>query len=270
MIRLREDLHAAGALVRRDFQILLSYRARSVTHLLSVFFTLTLFHFLSRLVHVSSFPTHDSYYAFVVIGLITLQVLNSTLVAPPANLRQDLVAGTFERLLVSPFGAVDAVIASMIFPFVYSLMSAVAMLIFAGTVFGVNLEWATVPLIVPVSVVVALSFAPFGVLFLAVVLLAKQAVSGANFVIAGISLIAGLYFPVTLLPGWIRWTSKVQPFTPAVDLMRHVMVASPLHEDLWVEVVKLIGFTVALMPLSTGLLVLSLHFSRQRGTILEY
>jgi ABC-type multidrug transport system permease subunit len=68
-------------------------------------------------------------------------------------------------------------------------------------------------LIVPVGLLGAFSFAPFGVLFLAAVLLAKQAISGATFVVAVISLIAGMYFPVSLLPAWIRWSSDVQPFT---------------------------------------------------------
>ena len=42
-------------------------------------------------------------------------------------------------------------------------------------------------------------------------------------VITAIGLIAGFYFPVSLLPDWIRWTSNVQPFTPSVDLIRHCL-----------------------------------------------
>jgi ABC-2 type transport system permease protein len=267
---LGEDARAAAAVVKRDFLIMFSYRARFVTNLVSGFFILTVFHFISRLVHVSTFPTSDSYYAYVVIGLITLQVLNSTLASPPSTLRQELVAGTFERFVVSPFGATRAMLATLLFPFLSALTSALAMLIFAEAVFGVNLDWATLPLLVPVSILVALSFAPFGVAFLAVVLLVKQAVSGANFLIAGISLIAGLYFPVSLLPAWMRWMSDAQPFTPAVDLMRHVMVATDLRQSLWIELAKLVGFTAVLMPLAIGGLIAALRVSRRRGTILEY
>src|SRR5581483_11376153 len=86
----RDDLTAGFAIVRRDLRITLSYRARFATHVLSVFFTLTLFHFISRLVRVSTFPTPDAYYAFAVVGVISLQVLNSTLHVPPGALRQEL------------------------------------------------------------------------------------------------------------------------------------------------------------------------------------
>jgi ABC-2 type transport system permease protein len=267
---LREDLGAAAAVIRRDLLLTLSYRARFASHLLALFFSLTLFHFISRLVSVSSFASHDAYYAFAVVGLITLQVLNSTLNVPPGSLRQELVAGNFERFVLSPMGALRGMIAMLLFPFLYALVSAILMLVFAGVVFSVGLHWATLPLIVPVGLLGALSFAPFGVLFLAGVLLAKQAISGATFVVAGISLIAGLYFPVSLLPKWMRWMADVQPFTPAVDLMRHVLMGTQLHEGLGAELAKMVGFTAVLLPLSVWALAAALRLSRRRGTILEY
>jgi ABC-2 type transport system permease protein len=267
---LRDDARAFGAVVLRDWRITLSYRARFLSTLASSFFSIVLFHFISRLVHVKSFATADAYFAYALIGLISLQVLNSTLHAPPGALRQELVAGTFERFVLSPMGGVRGGLAMLMFPFVYAVLTGLLMLIFAAAVFGVHLEWTTLPLVIPVGLLGALSFAPFGVLFLATVLLAKQAISGATFVVAGISLIAGLYFPVSLLPAWMRWMSNVQPFTPAVDLMRHVMVGSHLHQPLATELGKLVGFTAVLLPLSIWALAGALRVSRRRGTILEY
>lgn len=265
-----EEFGAAGAMVRRDFLMALSYRTRFLSHFLSIFFTLTLFHFISRLVRVPSFGSAEAYYAFAVIGLITLQVLNSTLTMPPGVLRQELVAGTFERLLVSPFGALRGIGAMLIFPFLYALITALVMLVFAGLLFGVHLHWATVPLVVPAGLLGALSFAPFGMLFLAMLLASKQSVTGANFVVAGISLVSGLYFPVALLPGWMKFLSNVQPFTPATDLMRHLMLGTHLHASALVELGKIAGFAAVLMPVSLYAVSIALRVSRKRGTILEY
>jgi len=270
MSHLVEDLRSAGALIRRDWQVTFSYRLRFVSHLLSIFFTLTLFHFISRLVRVPSFASPETYYAFAVVGLITLQILNSTLTMPPNLLRQELVTGNFERLLVSPFGALRGIAAMMLFPFIYALVTACLMLVFAGALFGVHLRWATVPLVIPVGVLGALSFAPFGLLFLTLVLVSKQAVTGATFVVAGISLVSGLYFPVSLLPAWMRFLSGVQPFTPAADLMRHLMVGTPLHASAAAELLKMACFAAVLLPLTIAAASLALRRSRRRGTILEY
>jgi ABC-2 type transport system permease protein len=270
MSALLADLGSAGALVRRDFQVALSYRMRFLSHLLSIFFTLTLFHFISRLVRVPSFESPAAYYGFAVIGLIILQVLNSTLGMPSGVLRQELVAGTFERLMVSPFGALRGIASTLIFPFVYALVTALLMLVFAGLLFGVHLHWSTIPLVVPVGLLGALSFAPFGMLFLALLLTSKQSISGATFVVAGISLISGLYFPISLLPGWMRFLSNIQPFTPATDLLRHLMLGTPLHASAAVELGKMVGFAAVLLPVSLVAVSAALRLSRRRGTILEY
>src|SRR4051794_11857174 len=100
---------AAAAVVRRDFLLMTSYRFRFVAQLVSAFFGLTLFYYISRLVHVGNGISSDEYYAFAVTGLMTLQVINSTLATPSATLRQELVAGTFERFATSPFGPIGGV-----------------------------------------------------------------------------------------------------------------------------------------------------------------
>jgi ABC-2 type transport system permease protein len=89
-------------------------------------------------------------------------------------------------------------------------------------------------------------------------------------VVAGISLLAGIYFPVELLPGWIRWASDVQPFTPAVDLLRHLLVDTPLGDGAGLDLLKLILFAAILMPLSVTALQAAVRRSRRLGTIIEY
>lgn len=267
---MKEQLTAAFAMVRRDWLIFISYRLRFVAVLLGSFFSLTLTYYISRLVNVPPFKGPDDYYAFAVVGLLILAVLNSTLAGPPGMVRQELVAGTFERLYLSSFGAVSSLVSMLLFPFVFALANASIMLVFAGLVFGLQIEWDTAPLAIPLAAAGALAFMPFGVLLLATVIVVKQAAAGTTWVIAGISLIAGLYFPVALLPDWIQWASDVQPFKPATDLLRHVLVGTPLSNSAWLELLKIAAFTAVLLPLSVRLLQLALALSRRRGTLIEY
>jgi ABC-2 type transport system permease protein len=147
---------------------------------------------------------------------------------------------------------------------------ALFMLCFAAVVYGVGVHWATVPLVPPVALLGALAFSAFGMLMVAAVITIKQSMAGATWVVAGISLIAGLYFPVSLLPSWIRWMSHVQPFTPAVDLLRHLLVGSRLASPAGEDLIKLIAFSVVLVPLSVYALALAVRFARRRGTLTEY
>jgi len=266
----RANANAAIALLRRDWQIFVSYRLRFVAQLVGSFFSLTLFYYVSRLVAVEPFTGPDDYYAFAVVGLVILTVLNSTLGTPPTRVRQELVAGTFERLYVSPFGPLWSLVSMLLFPFVFALLSSLIMLVFAGVVFGLDVQWDTAPLAIPLSLLGALSFMPFGVALLASVIVVKQASAGTTWVVAGISLVAGLYFPVALLPDWIQWASDVQPFTPATELLRHALVNTPLTESTWLSLTKLVGFTAVLLPVSFLLVQAALNTGRRRGTIIEY
>jgi ABC-2 type transport system permease protein len=261
---------AAFAVLRRDFLTFLSYRMRPITALLNALFTVTLFYYISRLVRIGAFASSDEYYAFVIVGIVILQVLTSTMLFPPDIVRQELVAGTFERLLLSPFGAVRSVISVMLFPFFYALLMALMTISISSVLYGLPVQWSTAPLAIPVGFLGALAFMPFGLLLLAAILVVKQTTFGVNWIIAAISLVAGLYFPVSLLPDWIEWASHVQPFTPAVDLLRDVLVGTPLRDPLWLGLAKLVGFAAVLLPVSLYALSSAVRLSRRRGTIIEY
>src|SRR5207244_11953469 len=101
----------------------------------------------------------------------------------------------------------------------------------------------------PVGFLGPLAFTPVALLFAAVTVAFKQA-PGQTVIVALISLVSGLYFPVELLPGWIRWLADVQPFTPAVDLMRHVTVGLEMKGSPWVAVAKLAVFAAVFLPLT--------------------
>jgi ABC-2 type transport system permease protein len=260
---------AAVGLLHRDWLTFTSYRTQLVSLLVGLLTNLALFYFLSRLVRVSAFSTHDSYFAYAVIGMVIVQVLQSTMGVAQA-LRGELQTGTFERLLLSPFGAIAGVASMMIFPFVVSLLSSILLLALATLVFGVPVRWDTAALAIPVALLGAGTFAAFGMLFAATTIVYKRAVGGLGLVMTAITLTSGLYFPVALLPDWLRWLSEVQPFTPSVNLLRNVLVGTPLLEAWWIDVVKIAGFLFAMVPLSLLALRTGIRIAQKRGTIIEY
>lgn len=261
---------AAGAICKRDFLLFISYRTRTFTTFFTVLVSLTLFYYVSRLVNSPRVGSPDEYYAFVVVGLVIFGVLTSTLSTPVGTLRAELQTGTFERLVVSPFGPVRAIASLLIFPLALAVVTGILSLFFAGLVFGLEVRWSTAPLAIPVGLLGAAAFAPFGLAMAALVVVFKQTNAGATFVITGISLLAGIYFPVELLPSWIRWASDVQPFTPAIDLLRNVLVGTPLDDSAALELGKLVGFAVVTAPLAVLALQAAVRRSRRVGTIIEY
>jgi ABC-2 type transport system permease protein len=257
------------AILRRDFHVYMSYRTRLASQLLTAVFSLTLFYYISRLVHVSGFVSPNDYFGFVVIGIALVSVLYSCF-AIAETVRQELVAGTFERLVLSPFGGLRGVIAMTLFPILFGFAIAALTLGLAVALFGLQLHWATVPLSLPAMALALLAFVPFGLFFAAITVATKQGNVGTSWFVALISIVGGLYFPIALLPGWAQTLADLQPFTPATDLLRHLLVNTPQVTSTGLTVAKLTGFAIVLVPTSLFAVQQALRYGQRRGTIIEY
>lgn len=260
---------AFTAVLRRDFRIYISYRTRVLSQAASTLFSLALFYYVSRLVHVRSFASPEKYYAFVVVGLALLGVIYSCFTTP-GLVRQELVAGTLDRLVLSPFGAVRSIVAMTLFPLAYASVFAALSLVLACAVFGLQLHWSTVPLSIPMMGLTLLTFLPFGLVFAAITIVVKQENVGTNWVVAILALIGGLYFPIALLPHWLQVAGTLQPFTAATDVLRHLLVGSPLSQPIGASLLKLSIFAAVLMPLSILVLSAAVRLGQRRATIIEY
>jgi len=257
------------AVVRRDLQVFVTYRTRVVSQILTSVFSLTLFYYVSRLVHVSGFATPDAYFGFVVVGIALISVLYACFSISEV-VRTELVAGTFERLLLSPFGGVRGVVATALWPSAYALVMAAVTLGVGCLLFGLQLHWATVPLAIPALALALLAFLPFGLFFSAIAIATKQGNLGASWMIALISIVGGLYFPIALLPGWAQLAAEAQPFTPATEMLRHLLVDSPMATPMGVALIKIAGFAYLLIPTSIFVLHHAIRYGQRRGTIIEY
>lgn len=261
---------AAAGIVRRDVSIFLSYRTRFATQAAGSFFSLFVLYYVSRLVGSRHFRTPDEYFAFAVVGVAVMQVLAATLSTLPLAVRQELVAGTFERFVLSPFGAVASVASTTLFPFALAFAYGVLTLGAAAAIFGLRLQWPDALLAMPVATLGAFAFVPFALALAAAVVSFKQALGGAGFVVSGITLVGGFLYPVSVLPSWIRWTAHVQPFTPTLQLLRHLIVGTPATGSPWVTAGEVAAFAAVLLPVSLVLLAASVRVAQRRGTITEY
>jgi len=259
---------AIFATVKRDARIFTSYRLRLPTQILGMLFTLTMFFYIAKLVRPDAVGPSGAYYAYAVVGIVIMSLLTSALTTSEL-VRMELMQGNFERTLVSPLGPVVGVVAVAAFPIMYATFFAGTMLTLAVGLFGIPLHPLGIPPALGVAFLGAITFACIGMLFAAGLLAFKSAM-GVTWAIAGLSLLGGAYFPVRLFPGWIRWVSEVQPFTPTVDLLRHLLVGTKSLQPVWLELAKLGGFTVALIPVSSAILWYAIRFSRRRGTIIEF
>jgi ABC-2 type transport system permease protein len=247
----------------------LSYRSRVITQLIGVVISLALFFYVSRLVSVKAFASPDRYFGFIVAGLIIAGVLDAAL-ATAASLRSELIAGTFERFVSSPFGAVEGIASMVLFPILLATGFSVVTLMLGAVIFGVPVQWSTAPWALIVAIGGSFLFAGIGLLFAAAVLVVKQASAAAQYLTALIGIFGGIYFPISVLPAWGEWVAKAQPLTPTLELARHYLMGYPMSTSVAVAVLKMVAFVAILIPLAFLALTKAVRFSRRRATVLEY
>lgn len=262
--------YARGTLatMRRDASIYFSYRLRLAAQLLGTLLTLTIFFYVAKLVRAGAVGHGADYYQFVVVGIATLAILEAGLTVSQL-VRMELVAGNFERVLLSPFGPVAGAMSMAVFPIAFATLFSGVILALADVIFGVPVHIGGIPLALVAVAFGGVAFAAIGLLFVGALLAFKSAM-GATWVMAALGLLGGIYFPVKLFPGWIRWASEVQPLTPAADLLRHQLLGTPSTQAAWLELLKLAGFAAVLMPIAGAILWEAVKISRRRGTIMEY
>lgn len=261
-------LSAVGCTMRRDVAIFLSYRFRFVSQMLTMLCAMTMFYYVSRLVRVGVVGPRADYFAYVVVGIVSLTVLTAALNAVQL-VRAELLTGSFERVVLSPFGPVAGVVSLLAFPVAYAIAQAGLMFTVAAVVFRFPILLGGIPAAMAVAGLAAVAFGALGMLFVAMLLAFKSA-SGASYALGALSILGGVYFPVALFPGWLRWISEVQPFTPTLEVLRHLLLGTSVAGTLPVGLGKLAGFAVVLAPLAVGALWLAVRHSRRRGTLLEY
>ncbi len=205
----------------------------------------------------------------MVVGVVILGVIHASL-SIPTSVRQELVAGTYERLVLSPFGGAAATASLMVFPILFSLAVAIIQLLVAVVIFGRctsagrRLHWPCR------SAWQARSPSRRSRCSSPRRQLAFKQAPGQTTALAVVSLASGMYFPVSLLPWWLRWISDVQPLTPTVDLLRHVLIDFPLRESPAAAFAKIGGFIVIGIPVALWFVSLAGKYGRRRGTVLEY
>ncbi len=62
----------------------------------------------------------------------------------------------------------------------------------------------------------------------------------------------------------------MQPFSASVDVLRNVLVGTPLPDPLWWDLTRMVGFAALALPPAVWVLGRSIRRTRRTGTIIEY
>jgi ABC-2 type transport system permease protein len=262
-----------GVFIRRDWAIALSYRFNFVLEIFQILVSLFLFFYLSRIVDdaelTSSSQLEEGYFAFVVVGLAFMRFMETGLTAFALQLRTDQTTGTLEALLVTPARQSLVVLGSASYELLLAAASGFLMLAIAVIGFGLDLSVSVSSVLVLIAAVPAAFglFAAVGVVVAAFTIVFKQVATLVAFATTGIAVLAGVYFPLSLLPDWLENLAEALPFSWALDILREALLGGDPSIG---KLAALIGFCLVAVPASMALFAAAVNRAKRTGTLAQY
>ncbi len=261
------------AFLRRDAAIQVSYRSDLALQFASAIFTLTLFFYLGELVDASALADDagfdGGYFAFAIVGIALLQIMQTGLVSFANRLRQEQLTGTFEALMAAPVSPAVVIVLTAVFDLVRATVVGLVLIVVSVAIFGLSLSGGLVGLAAALVVLIgALTlFSALGVLLASFGLVYKQTITLVGMTVTGLALLSGVYFPLEVLPEPLSAVGELLPFTWAVDAMRAALLSGE------VEIGRLsLLFASAIVLMATGFVIFRLAFDRARrdGSLSQY
>jgi len=265
-------LRQALAFLRRDFLLQSSYRTAFVLNLVGVFFSVAIFYYLGLLVGpgIETKLGGRDYFSFVLIGIAFYNYLGTALNSFSGSIRQAQLTGTLEPVLATPVGIPALLFGSSLYSFLYTSLTAVAYLAIAAIFFDMDLSQANLPAAAITLALTVLATSGLGILSASFTLLWKRG-DPLAFLIGTVSaLLGGVYFPVTIVPGWLQAVAAWNPLTYALSAMRGALLEGQPPSALAGDLGRLALFAAVLIPLSMAAFSASLTAARRRGSLGQY
>ncbi len=272
--RARRFVGKAWAFIVRDFFDEASYKFYFFFTLFGVAAAVIVFYFLSRVIPDRAAPALDPYggryFPFVLVGFAFAHYLDLALNGMGRKIRESQILGTLEALLVTRTPAWQVLLFSVLYPFLFTSSVVAAYLLLGWAFFGLDLSQAAWGSALAYFILTGASLAPFGILSAAAILVLKRG-DPVAFAISGFSyLLAGVFYPVEVLPGWLQTIAQAFPLTHGLEGMRQSLLKGLGVFDAPQGALLLIGFAVALLPLSLWVFTRALAYSRRTGGLSHY
>jgi len=214
--------------IRKDILIWFSYRTQLVLGLLSGFAGIVQFGLIGKFIAQGNyFPLIERYggdiLAYFITGSVFMSYTNLALMTFKGVIQREQSMGTIEYLLLSKTPLWQLFFFSFMSSFIFTTMNISLVFLVLVYLFSVHITPNFLEALI-VLFVVMLPLVGIGFLSASIVLITKKGdpVGWLYTTLSG--LFSGIYFPVEILPNWIKPVSYFIPSTYGIDLLRRVLM----------------------------------------------
>lgn len=248
-----------------------SYRLDFAGRYLAMFVSVLFFYVLDQIFKRSGVQQVEgsSYFTFLLIGGTFARYLDTGLRAFAETLREEMLMGTLEPLLVTSTATQFALLGPALFLFLEGTLLVFVQLI-VGVLFGADFShanWLSAGIILFISLI---ALAAWGITSAAFTLVFKRGDPIMWLVDAVAYVFIGVWFPVSILPPALQVVSHLLPFTYALHGLRAALTSGAAIIELTSDLLPLISFTLVLLPIAVWSLRAAIRFLKRTGQLTRY
>ncbi len=233
-----------------------------------------MFFFLSKLITPGVLnymkPYGGDYFSFVIIGIALTDYLSVSLSSFSSQIRTGQMMGTLESLLVTPTSVSNIIFSSSLYNFLFTSFRIILYITIGTLFFGLNIFINSLFSIIIIIALTILVFSSIGLLSASFIIVFKQGspISWLMGISAG--LLGGVFYPVSVLPEWLKPLSFLLPITHSLEAMRRILLHGATLFDVYNEILILTIFAIFLLPAGLLSFGYGLRFAKKEGTLTHY
>ena len=274
MTRVVSFIEKSLAFLWRDFINETSYKFAFFLQLVGILVSMITYFFLSKLlgdIGVSYLkPYGGNYFSFILIGVAFFSYLRISIDGISKSIREGQMLGTLEALLVTQTGIPTIIISSSLYSFIFASFKVAVYLLLGVFVFGVNMGNANFAGALLILLLTIISFSSFGILSASFVMVLKRGDPISSLFTSVSGILGGLYYPVSILPGWLQKLSYLLPVTYSLEGMRLALLQGYSLRELMPNIVALLLFSIIMLPLSIFIFGYAVKRAKIDGTLTQY
>ena len=211
------------------------------------------------------------------VGLLTVYLLIGTLVWAFLHEVFDMTAfmvswerweGTIEYTFMAPIRLATMLFGSSIFSVVYAGIRALVVLSLASLFFDLDLTGANFVTAAIFLAVGSIGFLGFGIVAATLPLMYVERGPQMTIIVsATLLLVSGIYYPISVLPGWLQAISWVSPARYVLEGIRAGILDGLSVTELWGTLGPLALISAAAVPLGVWIFSLAAKYAKKTGRL---
>lgn len=211
-----------------------------------------------------------NYFSYVLLSMAFFGYVGVGLSSFSEHIRNEQVQGTLEAVLLTPTGISTILLSLSLWNLVLATVDMAVYILFAIFLFKINFSNINIISTLVIFTLTIISFSSLGILSACFIMVFKRGNPFSWLVASLEGIIGGVYFPITVLPGWMQFLAKIFPITHAIRAIELAVYRGYGLKQLSGEILALFLFSAVLVPLGLAAFKHSVKRARREGSLIQY